>query len=128
MIAMIAPFVENVKHNRYQNAIYSDKNLLTAFDLSIVYYSKQFVHRGTSMVRVKVNQHAFEVALSKKNLSQRDLAELIGFSRSHISFIINGKREPSAVMRRAILEHLNGYTFDDLFIIEEGGNGDRSKA
>ncbi len=80
------------------------------------------------MVRVKVNQHAFEVALSKKNLSQRDLAEMIGFSRSHISFIINGKREPSAVMRRAILEHLNGYTFDDLFIIEEGHNGNGNKA
>ena len=79
------------------------------------------------MVRVKVNQRAFEVALSKKNLSQRDLAELIGFSRSHVSFIINGKREPSAVMRRLILEHLCDYTFDDLFIIEDGSNGDRTK-
>lgn len=75
------------------------------------------------MVRVKVNRHAFEVALSKKNLSQRDLAELIGFSRSHVSFIISGKREPSAVMRRAILERLVDYTFDDLFTIEENGNG-----
>ena len=80
------------------------------------------------MVRVKVNRRAFEVALLKKNLSQRDLAELIGFSRSHVSFIINGKREPSAVMRRLILEHLDDYTFDDLFTIEEGGNGDRSQA
>jgi len=126
--AMIALFVEKVKHNRYQNAIYSDNNLLTTNDNHIIYYSKQIVHRGVSMVRVKVNQHAFEVALSKKNLSQRDLAELIGFSRSHVSFIINGKREPSAVMRRLILEHLHDYTFDDLFVIEEGGNGDRSKA
>jgi putative transcriptional regulator len=75
------------------------------------------------MVRVKVNQRAFEVALSKKNLSQRDLAELIGFSRSHVSYIITGKREPSAVMRRLILEHLSDYTFDDLFIIEDGKNG-----
>jgi putative transcriptional regulator len=75
------------------------------------------------MVRVKVNQHAFEVALSKKNLSQRDLAELIGFSRSHVSYIITGKREPSAVMRRLILVHLSDYTFDDLFIIEDGRNG-----
>ena len=45
------------------------------------------------MVRVKINKHAFEIALSKKNLSQRDLAELIGFSRSHVSYIINGRRE-----------------------------------
>jgi len=76
------------------------------------------------MVRVKVNQHAFEIALSKANLSQRDLAEMIGFSRSHLSFIINGKREPSAVMRRLILEHLRHYTFDDLFIIEENGSNE----
>ena len=80
------------------------------------------------MVRVKVNQRAFEVALSKKNLSQRDLAERIGFSRSHVSYIISGKREPSAFMRRLILEQLRDYTFDDLFIIEDGGNGDRSQA
>ena len=78
------------------------------------------------MVRVKVNQRAFEGALSKKNLSQRDLSELIGFSRSHVSFIINGKREPSAVMRRLILEHLPEYTFDDLFIIEENGSNERT--
>ena len=76
------------------------------------------------MVRVRVNQRAFEIALSKENLSQRDLAEMIGFSRSHLSFIINGKREPSAVMRRLILKHLLDYTFDDLFIIEDGKNGD----
>jgi putative transcriptional regulator len=120
---MIAPFVENVKHNRYQNAIYSDTNLLTTNDNHIIYYSKQYVHRGMSMVRVKVNKHAFEVALSKKNLTQRDLAELIGFSRSHVSYIITGKREPSALMRRLILEHLRDYTFDDLFIIEDGKNG-----
>ena len=76
------------------------------------------------MVRVKVNQRAFEIALSKENLSQRDLAEMIGYSRSHLSFIINGKREPSAVMRRLILERLCHYTFDDLFIIEENGSNE----
>ncbi|MBI2849788.1 MAG: helix-turn-helix transcriptional regulator [Chloroflexi bacterium] len=79
------------------------------------------------MVRVKVNQRAFEIALSKENLSQRDLAERIGFSRSHMSYIITGKREPSPTMRRLILEHLKDYTFDDLFFIEEGSNGDRGK-
>jgi hypothetical protein len=29
------------------------------------------------MVRVRVNRSAFEITLSKKNLSQRDLAEMI---------------------------------------------------
>ena len=72
------------------------------------------------MVKVKLNRIAFEVAMSRKNLSQRDLAEKIGFSRSHLSHIINGRREPSPVLRRLILEHLPEYTFDDLFIIEDG--------
>ncbi|MFC1956377.1 helix-turn-helix transcriptional regulator [Chloroflexota bacterium] len=76
------------------------------------------------MVKVKLNRNAFEVAMSKKNLSQRDLAEKIGFSRSHVSHIINGRREPSPAMRRLILEHLREYTFDDLFTIEDGKNGE----
>jgi len=76
------------------------------------------------MVKVKLNRTAFEVAMTRKNLSQRDLAEQIGFSRSHVSHIINGRREPSPAMRRLILEHLREYTFDDLFIIEDGKNGE----
>ncbi|MFC2008384.1 helix-turn-helix domain-containing protein, partial [Chloroflexota bacterium] len=36
--------------------------------------------------------------MTKKNLSQRDLAEKIGFSRSHVSHVINGRREPSPMM------------------------------
>jgi len=78
------------------------------------------------MIRVKVNRNAFETALSRKNLSQRDLAEMIGFSRAHLSHIINGRREPSPMMRRLILQHLPEYTFDDLFIIEENGGDHQS--
>jgi len=78
------------------------------------------------MVKVKVNRNAFEIALSKKNLSQRDLAEMIGFSRAHLSHIINGRREPSPTMRRVILQHLPEYTFDDLFIIEENSGDHQS--
>jgi len=78
------------------------------------------------MIRVKVNRIAFETALTRKNLSQRDLAEMIGFSRAHLSHIINGRREPSPMMRRVILQHLPEYTFDDLFIIEENGGDQQS--
>jgi putative transcriptional regulator len=39
------------------------------------------------MVRVKLNQTAIEVAMSRQNLSQRDLAAKIGFSRSHVSLM-----------------------------------------
>jgi transcriptional regulator with XRE-family HTH domain len=77
------------------------------------------------MVRVKLNQTAIEVAMTRQNLSQRDLAAQIGFSRSHLSHIINGRREPSPGMRRLILEQFQGYTFDDLFIIEDGSKGEQ---
>lgn len=76
------------------------------------------------MIKVKLNRHVLEVAMTKQNLSQRDLAQKIGFSRSHLSHIINGRREPSPLMRRLILKQLRDYTFDDIFIIEEGKNGD----
>ena len=76
------------------------------------------------MIKVKINRQALEVAMTRKNLSIRDLAEQIGFSRSHVSHIISGKKSPSPMMRRLILEHLRDYTFDDLFIIEDGKSGD----
>lgn len=76
------------------------------------------------MVKVKVNRQAFKVALAKHNLTQCEFAERIGFSRSHLSYTLSGNREPSPLMRRTILEKLEGYTFDDLFIIEESKNGD----
>ena len=78
------------------------------------------------MVRVKVNRDAFETALSRRNLYQRDLAEMIGFSRAHLSHIINGRRKASPMMRRAILQQLPEYTFDDLFTIEENGGDQQS--
>ena len=71
------------------------------------------------MVKVKVNRLAIEVAMSRKNMSQRDLAKKIGFSRSHLSHIITGKREASPSIRRLILECFPKNTFDDFFIIEE---------
>jgi putative transcriptional regulator len=70
------------------------------------------------MVKVKLNRIALEIAMSRQNFTQRDLAEKTGFSRSHLSHIINGRREPSPALRRLILKHLPDYTFDDLFIIE----------
>jgi transcriptional regulator with XRE-family HTH domain len=71
------------------------------------------------MVKVKLKRTALEVAMSRKNITQRDLALKIGFSRSHLSHIISGRREPSPVLRRVILEYLPECTFDDLFVIEE---------
>ena len=72
-----------------------------------------------AMIRVKVNRPAFEIALRRHNLAQVDLSKKIGCSRGYISNILNNRSEPSPCMRRLILDQLPGYTFDDLFIIEQ---------
>jgi len=79
------------------------------------------------MIRVILNRHALEVAITKRNLSYRELAEKIGFSRSHLSHIMTGRREPSPAMRRLILDYLRDYTFDDIFIIEDDDGDNRSE-
>jgi putative transcriptional regulator len=92
----------------------------------LVYCRNHNVFYSSHMLRVKVNRRAFEVAMTKKNLSQLELARMIGFSRAHVSHVIRGRREPSPAMRRRILEQLRDYTFDDLFIIEENGQSGQS--
>lgn len=77
------------------------------------------------MATVRLNRHAYKLALLRNNLSQRELAEMIRFSRSHVSHVVTGRREPSPAMRRALLKRLRGYSFDDLFIIEDGADGDQ---
>ena len=80
------------------------------------------------IVRVGLKKEAFEVAITRRNLSQKGLAERLHISRSYLSEIVRGKRKPSAAMRERFLEYFREYTFDDLFIIEKGDNGDRSEA
>ena len=80
------------------------------------------------MVRVGLKKEAFEVAITRRNLSQKGLAERLHISRSYLSEIVRGKRNPSAAMRERFLEYFREYTFDDLFVIEKGDNGDRNEA
>jgi len=75
------------------------------------------------MVRVGLRREAFEIAITRQNLSQKKLAERLHISRSYLSEIVRGKRRPSAVMRERLLEYFPEYAFNDLFIIEESGDG-----
>jgi len=80
------------------------------------------------MLRVSLKRQTFDIAITRRNLSQKDLARELGVSRALLSQVLGGKKEPSAMMRKRLLEYFCDYTFDDLFTIEEGGNGDRGKA
>ena len=76
------------------------------------------------MIKVTLKKDAFEIAITRQNLSQKRLAEKLNISRSYLSEIVRGKRPASSYMRQRLLDHFSGYTFDDLFAIMENNNGD----
>ena len=55
--------------------------------------------------------------LSRLNMSQNELADLLGISSSHLSRLINGSRCPSPSMRRRLMEALDCSEFDELFVV-----------
>ena len=76
------------------------------------------------MLKVILKREVFELALTRRNLSQKKLAAKIHISRSYLSEIVTGKRPASAYIRELLLGYFKDYTFDDFFRIE--GNGDGS--
>ncbi|MDO8689676.1 MAG: helix-turn-helix transcriptional regulator [Dehalococcoidia bacterium] len=80
------------------------------------------------MLRVSLNREAFEIAMTRRNLSRKSLAQKLGFSRCYMSQVANGRKEPSPAMRERLLQYFKDHKFDDLFTIqsERGGNGNGS--
>jgi len=66
------------------------------------------------MVMVNLRREAFDIAITRRNLSQKRLAENLNISRSYLSEIVRGKRKPSAAIRERFLEYFKEYAFDDL--------------
>lgn len=79
------------------------------------------------MVKVNLKREAFELALTRRNLSQKRLAEKLHISRSYLSEIVTGKRYASAYMRERLLDYFKDYAFDDLFAIKENGSNGRTQ-
>ncbi|MEK7354790.1 MAG: helix-turn-helix transcriptional regulator [Chloroflexota bacterium] len=79
------------------------------------------------IIRVKLNQVAVLRAIARRNMSQNMLAIRAGSSSGYISQIMCGTRNPSPRMRERLQNVLAPLTFDDLFIIEEDGNGSNNE-
>ena len=73
------------------------------------------------MLRVKVKRDVIEKTLIRQNRSKKELAGIIGVTRSYLSGICTGRREPSAAMRQRLLNYFK-ISFDDLFTIVEDYN------
>ena len=67
--------------------------------------------------KVKLNARAVWDRLNRLNMTQNELARLLGISSGHLSRLINGRRYPSPSMRRRLMEGLGCSDFDDLFIV-----------
>jgi transcriptional regulator with XRE-family HTH domain len=78
-------------------------------------------------IRVKLNQIAVLRAIAKRNMSQNMLAIRSGISSGYISQIMCGTRNPSPAVRQKLQDVLQPLTFDDIFIIEEDGNGSENR-
>ena len=74
--------------------------------------------RRTSRPRVRLNPQAVWEHLSRRNMSQNELARAVSVSSGHISLLMNGKRSPSPSVRRRLQAALGVTDFDDLFTME----------
>ena len=64
-------------------------------------------------------KNRLKVARAEKNLSQGDLAKLVGVSRQTISSLENGRYNPSVILAIKLARYF-GMHVEDIFIYEEG--------
>ncbi len=69
--------------------------------------------------RVKLNPQAVWGLLNRLNMTQNELARLVGTSSSYLSQLMSGKRCPSAAFRKKLMSALGVTRFDDLFYLED---------
>ncbi|MBN2239691.1 MAG: helix-turn-helix transcriptional regulator [Dehalococcoidales bacterium] len=71
------------------------------------------------MLIVELKREALEEHLIRQNCSRKELAYRIGVSRSYLSAILTGRKNPSPGMRQRFIEYFS-CSFDDLFLIRDG--------
>ena len=69
--------------------------------------------------RVRLNSNRVWAILDRLNMTQNELARLVGTSSSYLSQLMSGHRRPSAAFRKKLMDALGVADFDDLFILEE---------
>ena len=67
--------------------------------------------------KVMLRAEAVWDRLNRLNMTQNELAGLLGISSGHLSRLTNGRRCPSPLMRRRLMDVLDCSEFDDLFVV-----------
>ena len=68
--------------------------------------------------RVKVRPSAVWERLNRLNITQNQLAAMVGITSGYLSQLMTGTRSPSAEVRKRLQEALEIPHFDDLFVLE----------
>ncbi len=68
--------------------------------------------------RVRLKAESVWRHLNRLNMTQNELARLLGISSGYLSQLMSGTRCPSAEMRVQVMEVLGVTDFDELFILE----------
>jgi len=76
------------------------------------------VSRRQPAFRVKLNPHKVWEILDRRNMTQNELAGLLGTSSSYLSQLMSGHRRPSPAFRKKFMDVLGVTDFDDLFYLE----------
>ena len=72
-----------------------------------------------ALQKVRLNTPGVWNILNHLNISQNELATRVGTSSGYLSQLLSGLRNPSAKMRRLLLEALGNPPFDEVFIVVE---------
>ena len=75
--------------------------------------------RRQPSTRVRLNPHKMWELMNRLNMSQNELARLVGTSSSYLSQLMSGHRCPSADFRKKLMDALGVTDFDDLFYLED---------
>lgn len=74
--------------------------------------------RRAGSPRVRLKPVPLWEQISRRNLSQNELASLAGISSGYLSQLISGRKSPSPEVRRRLQKALDITGFDELFVLE----------
>ena len=76
------------------------------------------IKRRTGSPRVRLKAVPLWEQISRRNISQNELADLAGISSGYLSQLISGRKSPSPDVRRRLQAALDITRFDELFVLE----------
>ena len=78
------------------------------------------------MTKVHLNVKNLRHCLDVNCMPNKALAEGLGISASYLSQLLNQRRTPSPMLRKKLMEVLKCEQFDELFVISDATQGEKT--